>query len=726
MKNDVFDTIFRLTNMKKKETKGAAFLCLLASVMTLASCVDWKMELFQPTQDTGATYNTFDYATVKDGINLVVSYAGCGVKSPVYFELYDENPIVDSEEGSAYTKREDLKPLFSAYTEEDCVFGGFISLPSYVEKVWIYTPSFFAKTIMEADVVGNTIYASDTETTSRAKLTTRSVGEDGFSYMTRTDAPKEYQAGKRWKEWLGTYDGNGRISYAYTGSELVPDASLYDTHTQIINAGQSKCPPMYRNASDLEISDPAQVVVTFLGGNTCWNSSLGYYYYKVGQEPKSLDDANVIMLFPNTQDGQWCKISQDVDRQKAGVSRMTSVKLMYYPNIAKDSKDGATDIFPAGYKVGLVLATNAWSKRLEYEYSRATKTFSENRYYRSASLSTLSVRQNGNSTDLPLVASYYTKGQKFIVASFEDDYKFEDVKGGDQNFSDVVLAIGTNPVAAVADLPVVDNRMNADGSGPVVLHETLDGTYLFEDLWPEQGDYDMNDACVEYTYGRAYDKWNDTYGETFKFKARQNYATKKNGIAFRLIGGERSEVKSNGTESGKKIYGYQKPAEVKLYIGGKDATSQLEYDEVNQIYYVIPDTRKNPGVTYMVEFVHIPEDAPKLYERNYKKYKSQIDVFLYRREGDKNWEVHTSGMQPTPFMDYKYFGTGDDLSDPAKGVFYVRSGNYPFALYLSGQEIDKCSKLFDENNEGVSFELLYPNYVKWVESNGTQWTDWYK
>ena len=157
---------------------------------------------------------------------------------------------------------------------------------------------------MEADVVGNTIYASDTETTSRAKLTTRSVGEDGFSYMTRTDAPKEYQAGKRWKEWLGTYDGNGRISYAYTGSDLVPDASLYDTHSQIINVGKSQCPPKYRNASDLEISDPAQVVVTFLGGNTCWNSSLGYYYYKVGQEPKSLDDANVIMLFPNTQDGQ--------------------------------------------------------------------------------------------------------------------------------------------------------------------------------------------------------------------------------------------------------------------------------------------------------------------------------------------------------------------------------------------------------------------------------------
>lgn len=246
--------------------------------------------------------------------------------------------------------------------------------------------------------------------------------------------------------------------------------------------------------------------------------------YKVGQEPKSIEDANVIMLFPNTQDGQWSKISYDTERQKAGVRRMTSVKLMYYPNIANNSKDGATDVFPAGYKVGLVLATNAWSKRLDYEYQKSTKVYQQNRYYRAASLNTLSVRQNGNSTELPLVASYYTKGKEFIVASFEDDYRFVDGKGHDQNFSDVVLGIGTNPVSSIADIPLFENRMNADGSGLVILHETLEGTYLFEDLWPEKGDYDMNDACVEYTYGRKYDKWNDTYGESFSFKSRENYA----------------------------------------------------------------------------------------------------------------------------------------------------------------------------------------------------------
>ena len=704
--------------------KGIAMSMIMAAAMTFVSCADWDMPHYgaaQPDQ----TINNFDFSTTSGEITLNVSYAGCGVKTPVFFELYDEEPITWNEEGNGYVKKEDVKALYSAYTDENCVFSGTITLPAYVEKVWVYSPAFFAKTLMEANVVGNTITVSDTDGTRSARAATRAAEEDGFCYMTRTDAPKEYQAGKRWKEWLGTYDGNGKINYAYTGKDLVPDASVYSTHSDIINVGQLNCPQQYRNASDLEITAPAEVVVTYLGGNTCWNSSLGYYYYKVGQEPKSIEDVNVIMLFPNTQDGKWCKINS-ADVPKAGVDRMTSVKLKYYPKIAQDSKEGATDIFPAGYKVGLVLATNAWSKRLDYNQNKLEKKYSENRYYRSATSSNLGVRQNANSTDMPLVASYYTKDEDFVVVSFEDDYKFEDGKGGDQNFSDVVLTIGTNPVATIANLPTLNLWRNADDSGFVTLTETLKGTYLFEDLWPQKGDYDMNDACVEYIQGTYKDKWNDTYGETFSFKPRQNFATKKNGIAFRLIGGDRDEVDSKGNKTKKRISGYHIPAEVKLYLGNKDITEQLEYDEENLIFYVIPDTKKNPGLTYTVEFLHIPDGSPQYYERNYKDYKSQIDVFLYRKEGDKNWEVHTKGMEPTPKMNFDYFGKGDDLSKPSEGIYYVRAGNYPYALFLNGQQIDKMSILFDIKNEGFTLDMMYPKYTKWVETEGKETPNWYK
>lgn len=700
---------------------------ILVAIVSFASCTDKCLD------DLGSnlneqTFNTFDFSTTKDEISINVSYAGCGIEVPVFFEIYDEDPVVWNETGSGHKLKEDVKPIFSSYTNEKCVYNGTISLPAYINKVWVYSPSFFAKTVMEADIVDNTITVSDTDDAIATKAATRSSVEDGYCYMSRTDVPQQYQLGKRWKEWLGTYDGNGNVNYVYTGKDLVPDVSVFTQHSQIINEGVTSCPQKYRNAADLELVKPAEVVITFLGGNTCWNSSLGYYYYKVGQEPKTLDEANVIMIFPNTQDGQWSKTTIDSERQKAGVKRMTSVKLKYFPNIANDSQEGATDIFPAGYKVGLILATNSWSKRLQYEKNSAKSYLNENRYYRSATLKNLSVRQNGKSTDLPVVATYFTKDKEFLVASFEDDYKFEDNMGHDQNFSDVVLAIGTNPVAAVSDdVATLDERLNSDGSSYVVNHETLKGTYLFEDLWPESGDFDMNDACVEFVQGSCRDKWNDTYGETFSFKVRQNYATKKNGIAFRLIGGKRAAVNNKFNEIANKFeYGYHVPYDVKLYIGGKEATGELEYDKENQIYYVIPDTKKNPGVVYTVEFIHVPEGAPLHYESYYKKYISQVDVFLYRKEGGMNWEVHTSGMEPTPLMNTKYFGTGDDHSIPEQGIYYVREGNYPFGLFLSGQQIDKMSQLFEIDNEGIPLDRLYPGYAEWVNSQGAYQAGWYK
>ena len=78
---------------------------------------------------------------------------------------------------------------------------------------------------------------------------------------------------------------------------------------------------------------------------------------------QSLEDADVIMLFPNTQDGYWIN-NPSAARRTAGVDRLTAVKLMYYPHIADGSREDATTVFPAGYKVGLVIANNAWSNRV--------------------------------------------------------------------------------------------------------------------------------------------------------------------------------------------------------------------------------------------------------------------------------------------------------------------------------------------------------------------------
>ena len=60
-------------------------------------------------------FNTFPFSTVQKDVNLNVNYVNGAVQSNVYFEVYDEMPVVESEYGT-YTKRQDVNYLFAAYT----------------------------------------------------------------------------------------------------------------------------------------------------------------------------------------------------------------------------------------------------------------------------------------------------------------------------------------------------------------------------------------------------------------------------------------------------------------------------------------------------------------------------------------------------------------------------------------------------------------------------------
>ena len=77
-------------------------------------------------------------------------------------------------------------------------------------------------------------------------------------------------------------------------------------------------------------------------------------------------------------------------------------------------------------------------------------------------------------------------------------------------------------------------------------------------------------------------------------------------------------------------------------------------------------------------------------------------------------------------MEMSYFGQDDDASKPEQGIYYVRNGSYPFAIFLSGADENDLSKILDKANERTAIEMLYSGYSGWVESNGTQNKDWYK
>lgn len=652
----------------------AAFIAIFA----LSSCLE--KEVYQGPEEDEKEFNDFDFSTVQSATSLEVSYANSGVKANVYFEVYDEIPVEQDE--YTYTKKTNVTPLFAAYTADNSVYKGTIDLPAYLQKVYIYTPAFFAQTLIEADVTNGSIQASDSAPAKEAETRTTPTLREYDSYMATSfrETPGKYQ-GNRWKTWLGEYNRrrNGEIDYQYQGDLAATwRDGLYTIHSQVINVNKD-CPEELKCYSDISIDKDAEIALTFLGQNTCWNCSMGYYYYKATETPPaSLEDADVIMLFPNTQDGYWIN-NPSAARRTAGVDRLTAVKLMYYPHIADGSREDATTVFPAGYKVGLVIANNAWSNRVS--------GFDDDKRYRAATSQGLSVDNSGNAFDAPRTAAYSYNG--FVMVSFEDHIN-------DNNFSDIVVALKSNPVGAIEVDPDVDPDNNRTTT------EILKGIYAFEDLWPNKGDYDMNDVIVRYNYEKTFDKDNQIYAESFIFKTFQNYAGNTNGLAFQLVG--------SGNASS--VTGFiRRPGETEF------SETDFVYEEDDRVYILTEDVKENMGTEYKVTLKY---DSPT-------GAASEARPFIFKNEADgKRWEVHIPKEHPTSKMDMSYFQIRDDASNPEQNIYYVRPGNYPFAFFLSGANETDISKLLDIKNEKTPIDQLYSGYSGWVTSNGKENQDWYK
>jgi LruC domain-containing protein len=81
---------------------------------------------------------------------------------------------------------------------------------------------------------------------------------------------------------------------------------------------------------------------------------------------------------------------------------------------------------------------------------------------------------------------------------------------------------------------------------------------------------------------------------------------------------------------------------------------------------------------------------------------------------------------PTAKMNTSYFGKNDDCSDPANKLYFVREGNYPFAFYLKGANIDVFKEtILKRENESKPIDELFPRFLEWSTSGGTTNQDWY-
>ncbi|EPR69044.1 LruC domain-containing protein [Cyclobacterium qasimii] len=220
------------------------------------------------------------------------------------------------------------------------------------------------------------------------------------------------------------------------------------------------------------------------------------------------------------------------------------------------------------------------------------------------------------------------------------------------------------------------------------------GTIAFEDLWPSSGDYDFNDAALNYQAIAVLNSKNLAVRLDFICNIKANGAGYTNGIGFEIVGLDPSKIESvsgpvlnqgfinnndNGTEAGQ---------ENAVIILADDVDNLLNETTIS-IKFVEPISTTELGVAPFNPFIIINKEREK--------------------------EVHLPYMNITSLGNQSNVFTGDNKDTDGN---FISDNGFPWAISIIHD--------FKVPKEKVNITSAYNFFSTWAESGGTSNEDWYK
>jgi len=283
---------------------------------------------------------------------------------------------------------------------------------------------------------------------------------------------------------------------------------------------------------------------------------------------------------------------------------------------------------------------------------------------------------------------------------------------------------GGAPDGEVEDFPVTVNESDVVTN----YYPSSNGwsTLAFEDNWPHEGDYDMNDLVV---YLRSAVSSNATgvkhvavTGEVAAVGAAYH-----NGFAIRLPGVNRDEINLDRTS---------------LVINGKDVTDHVFIEEGRQeaILIVTYNVWDYVGSGELCEFYRTEADCGSDIQMTFKANISMLnpvsadlrglmDPFLFATPGawhgghymtapGRSYEIHTKNQAPTEAFDYSLFdSSGDDASNVSQQYFYQTENGMPWALEIGTR--------WQYPLEYHDISHVYKQFAPFATSGGSVNQSWY-
>jgi len=285
------------------------------------------------------------------------------------------------------------------------------------------------------------------------------------------------------------------------------------------------------------------------------------------------------------------------------------------------------------------------------------------------------------------------------------------------------------PTGGTADGEVEDHKVKLiEESTTVTYYPTFNGwtTLAFEDNWPFEGDYDMNDLVV-YMKSAVHSKNAGVTRIDLKAEVAAVGAAYHNGFAIRLPGIKRSMVDADNIEL--EINGQKVTEFTPLERGRDEAIIIVTYNMWDYVdsgeLCLFYRTEEGCGSDIQMTFsASVPMIDPVPAEVD-----GLLDPFLFATPGawhgghfvtapGRSYEIHLKNQEPTEAFDTALFAqTGDDATTPEKGMYYQTKQGLPWALEI-GTRWDYPIEYRDVNH-------AYPLFQQFAESNGQLSSYWY-
>ena len=651
-------------NLPKRMINITKLVCVIGVVsVAFSSCL--QKDVYDPAnsgdkEEEVTLDNYFDFATTKN-IQLNIDY---GKECPrAYFEVYAENPLSYVAEGGQIIKKAGVSHIATGFTD---IQGRYIkpaSFPTAVSEVYIYSPDFGVPTLYKTKVVGSDV---STKITFENALDVTPVDSSTRSAQTRSSLKFITNV---IPNVLGTWNVNtGRPNYLDTSKKINVDATLKSYITTYFPEGKNNVGTnLVSDDADILIKEDANVVVNYFGGDTGAQSVFAYYCYS---ENASIDEIrqaakHACVIFPNAH--------------KSNLGNYSGVAVnLKYINETGSFPEEEPERIPAGTKIGFLIWNDGW---------RGVKA-NGNMFYSTKSLNSDKISHTA------IFAAKNKAGDRVNVITMED------WKNGENDYNDVAFVISSNPIAAI-EVPDVPNPGDRQGT------EKYSGVLGFEDNWPEQGDYDLNDVVMKYQSSVDYNIDNKVLNIIDKFTLAWTGANYKNSFAYEVPFdlSKASKVTVNGSETSSysgNVITLFKDAKAELGVSNVNAEDMINQN-IQEKTYTVSIQFNNPTLDKSVVV------AP---------YNPFIKVF------NSATEVHLTDHKPTTGANNR-FPSGADISrGDVDGTYFICKDGFPFAIHVDAR-LDASILNLDLKKENQRIDKTYPKFAEWAKTRDPQ-IKWWK